>query len=145
MYPYFANLFFKLSVSIFYKEISKFQQKYRVKRIRLAILRGIPSLCCAHQLALFLVSCPKLTTQLSPCCIVFLGNIYPFTMSVPPEELMTRGKNIFGESHKNSPTYGHVTKLFLELEFQHKGNKQTEKGDFSADFCGFLGRTGFRK
>ena len=22
----------------------------------------------------------------------------------------------------------HVTKLFLELEFQHKGNKQTKKG-----------------
>ena len=26
-----------------------------------------------------------------------------------------------------SPTYGYVTKLFLELEFQHKGNKQTKK------------------
>ena len=26
-----------------------------------------------------------------------------------------------------SPTYGHVTKLFLESEFQHKGNIQTKK------------------
>ena len=26
-----------------------------------------------------------------------------------------------------SPTYGHVTKLFLEFEFQNKGNKQTNK------------------
>ena len=26
-----------------------------------------------------------------------------------------------------SPTYGYVTKLFLESEFQHKGNKQTKK------------------
>ena len=26
-----------------------------------------------------------------------------------------------------SPTYGHVTKLFLESEFQHKGNKQKKK------------------
>ena len=26
-----------------------------------------------------------------------------------------------------SPTYGYVTKLFLESEFQHKGNKQNEK------------------
>ena len=26
-----------------------------------------------------------------------------------------------------------MTKLFLELEFQHKGNKQAKKGDFSAD------------
>ena len=26
-----------------------------------------------------------------------------------------------------SPTYGHVTKLFLESEFQLKGNKQTKK------------------
>ena len=24
------------------------------------------------------------------------------------------------------PTYGYVTKLFLESEFQHKGNKQTK-------------------
>ena len=38
----FANLFFKLLVSTFYKEISKFQQMYIVKRIRLAVLRGIP-------------------------------------------------------------------------------------------------------
>ena len=26
-----------------------------------------------------------------------------------------------------SPTYGYVTELFLESEFQHKGNKQTKK------------------
>ena len=26
-----------------------------------------------------------------------------------------------------TPTYGHVRKLFLESEFQHKGNKQTKK------------------
>ena len=26
-----------------------------------------------------------------------------------------------------SPACGYVTKLFLELEFQHKGNKQTKK------------------
>ena len=25
------------------------------------------------------------------------------------------------------PTYGHVTKLFLESEFQHKGNKHMKK------------------
>ena len=25
------------------------------------------------------------------------------------------------------PTYGHVTKLFLESEFQYKGNTQTKK------------------
>ena len=41
-YRSFAHLFLKLSVSIFYKAISKFQQKYRVKRIRIAVLRGIP-------------------------------------------------------------------------------------------------------
>ena len=29
---------------------------------------------------------------------------------------------------QKSPTYGHVTKLFLELEFQRKGNKQTKIG-----------------
>ena len=47
-------------------------------------------------------------------------------MSGPPEELKTREKYFFNERHQNSPTYGHVTKLFLELEFQHKGNKQTK-------------------
>ena len=26
-----------------------------------------------------------------------------------------------------SPTYEHVSKLFLELEFQHEGNKQKKK------------------
>ena len=26
-----------------------------------------------------------------------------------------------------SPTFGHVTKLFSESEFQHKGNKRTKK------------------
>ena len=26
-----------------------------------------------------------------------------------------------------SPTFGYVTKLFLESEFQHKGNEQTKK------------------
>ena len=29
-----------------------------------------------------------------------------------------------------SPTHGYVTKLFLELEFQHKGNKQMQKREF---------------
>ena len=42
VYRNFANLFFKLSVSTCYKEICKFQEKYIVKRIRLAVLRGIP-------------------------------------------------------------------------------------------------------
>ena len=56
---------------------------------------------------------------------------------------MTREKIIFG--HQNSPTYGHVRKLFLELEFQRQGNKQTKKGEFSAKSCGFLGRNRFRK
>ena len=50
-------------------------------------------------------------------------------MSGPPGELMTREKIIFSEWHQNSPTYWPVTKLFLELEFQHKGNKQTKKGE----------------
>ena len=38
-----------------------------------------------------------------------------------------------------------MTKLFLELEFQHKGNKQTKKGLLATNSCGFLGRNGFRK
>ena len=36
-------------------------------------------------------------------------------------------------------------KLFLESEFQHKGNKQTKKREFSAKSCGFLGSNRFRK
>ena len=50
---------------------------------------------------------------------------------------MTREKNNF----QMSSTYEYVTKLFLESEFQHKGNKQTKKLEFSAKLCGFLGRT----
>ena len=44
-----------------------------------------------------------------------------------------------------SPTYEYVTKLFLESEFQHKGNKQTKKREFSAKSCSFLSRNRFRK
>ena len=41
---------------------------------------------------------------------------------------MTRENLISSEWHQKSPTYGHhVTKLFLESEFQHKGNKQMKK------------------
>ena len=40
---------------------------------------------------------------------------------------MTREKLIFREWHQMSLTYGHVTKLFIESEFQHKGNEQTLK------------------
>ena len=40
-------------------------------------------------------------------------------MPGPPGELMTSEKKIvFREGHQMSPTYGHVTKLFLESEFQ---------------------------
>ena len=38
-----------------------------------------------------------------------------------------------------------MTKLFLETEFQHEGNKQTKKREFSAKSCGFPGRNRFRK
>ena len=49
-------------------------------------------------------------------------------MAGPPDELMTREKKIFfRELHQMAPTYGHVTKLYLESEFQHKGDKQTKK------------------
>ena len=34
-----------------------------------------------------------------------------------------------------SPTYGYVIKLFLESEFQHKGNKQMKKLEFSANLA----------
>ena len=88
---------------------------------------------------------PKLTTQLLSCCNALLGNFYPFTMLGPPGELMTREKIIFREKRQMSPSYWHVTKHFVESEFQHKGNKQTKKHEFSAEFCGFLGKNRFRK
>ena len=40
-----------------------------------------------------------------------------------------------------SPIYGYVTKLFLESEFQPKGNKQKKKLEFSAKFYVFLAGT----
>ena len=42
MYHNFDNLFYKLSESTFYKEMSKFQKKYRVKSIRIAVIQGMP-------------------------------------------------------------------------------------------------------
>ena len=69
-----------------------------------------------------------------------------FTMPGPPGELMIREKNnFFKEWHQNSPTYGHVTNLFLELKFQHKGYKQTKKAEFSAKSCSFICRNRFRQ
>ena len=43
---------------------------------------------------------------------------------------MTRENLILREWNQKSPTYVHVKKLFLELEFQHKGNKQMKKHEF---------------
>ena len=40
---------------------------------------------------------------------------------------MTTEKLIYRELNQKSPTYGHMSKLFLESEFQNKGNKQTKK------------------
>ena len=40
-----------------------------------------------------------------------------------------------------SPTYGSVTKLFLESEFQHKGNKQTKNAIIQQNLAVFLART----
>ena len=47
-------------------------------------------------------------------------------MPGPPGKLMTGEKLISTEWHQKSPTYGHAAKLFLESEFQHKRNIQTE-------------------
>ena len=46
---------------------------------------------------------------------------------------MTGEKIISRERDQKSPTYGygHMTKLFLESEFQQKGNKQTKKNSYS--------------
>ena len=51
-------------------------------------------------------------------------------MPGPPGELMTRENLISRVLHQKSTTYGHVTKLFLESEFQHKENKQMKKREF---------------
>ena len=40
-----------------------------------------------------------------------------------------------------SPTYGHVTKLFLELECQHIGNKQMKKVNSQQNLAVFLAGT----
>ena len=37
-----------------------------------------------------------------------------------------------------SPTYGHVTKLFLETEFHYKGNTQTKIMNSQQNFTVFL-------
>ena len=55
-------------------------------------------------------------------------------MPGPPEELMTRKNLVCREWHQKSPTYWHVTKLFLESEFQHKENKQMNSNQNLAFF-----------
>ena len=40
-----------------------------------------------------------------------------------------------------SPTYGYVTKLFLELEFQHKGNKRMKNLNSQQNLAVFLAGT----
>ena len=57
---------------------------------------------------------------------------------------MTREKKISSEPYQKSLAYEDVAKLFLESEFQHKGNKQTIKRKFSAKSCSFLGSNRFR-
>ena len=77
----------------------------------------IALLCFAHFFVL---------AQKSSFCIAFWDNVHPFTMPGSPGQLMTREKIISRERHQKSPTYERVNKLFLESEFQHKGNKQTK-------------------
>ena len=40
-----------------------------------------------------------------------------------------------------SPTYGYMMKLFLESDFQHKGNKQRENANSQQNLAGFFART----
>ena len=42
---------------------------------------------------------------------------------------MIKEKFIFRERSQKSPTYGHVTKLFLESEFQHKGINERQNAN----------------
>ena len=49
-----------------------------------------------------------------------MDDVYPFIMSEFQGELMTREQNFY---RMTSGTYGHMTKLFLESDIQHKGNK----------------------
>ena len=41
-----------------------------------------------------------------------------------------------------SPTYGHVTELFLESEFQHKGNEQTKNANSQQNIAVFSAAIG---
>ena len=40
-----------------------------------------------------------------------------------------------------SPTYRYVTKLFLESEFQHRGNKRTKNANSQQNLVVFLAGT----
>ena len=50
--------------------------------------------------------------------------MYPVNMLGPAGVIMTREKLISREEHQKSPTYGRVTELFLESEFQHKSESE---------------------
>ena len=66
-------------------------------------------------------------------------------MPGPPGELKSGENFILKNAIKSQPVNGHVIKLFLESEFQHKRNKQRKKREFSAKSCSFLSSNRFNK
>ena len=93
MYHNFTNLFSKLSESPFYKEYVSFSKTYRLKSVRLAVLQGIPQLCCPHQLVLILFTNQKLTMQLSSCSIVFWDIMFKYLPCLDLQESSSLEKN----------------------------------------------------
>ena len=84
-------------------------------------------------------------TQLCQAAMHF-GVIFTHSPYLVLQESSWQEKKIFfREWHQMSPTYWHVAKLFLESEFQHRGNKEMKKCKFSARSCGFLGKNRFWK
>ena len=55
---------------------------YKIKSIRLVILHGIPQVCFAHLLVMYmhLISHKKLTVQLTSFCIVFWDSFNPVAL-----------------------------------------------------------------
>ena len=84
---------------------------------------------------------PKIDNTADIMLHCIMGQSLPIHHASSPEELMTREKLILEKWHQKSPTYGHVTKLFLESEFQHKESKQMKNKNFQQNLVVFSAAT----
>ena len=84
------------------RKIISVTKYYKIKSIRLVILRGIPQVCFAHLLVMYrhLISHKKLTVQLTSCCIVFWDRVNP----IAPRKAKIAYNLVLSECNRVNPS-----------------------------------------